>query len=214
MHRGEVRDGAGLATSIVLGGFSAVAGWSVSAGSEIGVGLGLAVATAALVTAARRPTAPGRHEGALVTDNHTGWQEAQRELDRSRRHERPFVLIRIPCSQTGAAGNGHAPGAGRPASLAESLRPFLRSVDCLWTSEEDVYLLLPESRRTMGEGLMSRVRAAEPHLLPGAEQLVSFPEDGVTGGALVALLHGHTVARHSIPFNPDPNRVRGTVKSR
>ena len=195
MHRGEVRPGSALATSIVLSGFSAVAGWSVNTGSEIGVGLGLAVASAALVTAAKRPTATGRRESAVMADNQAGWQEVQRELDRSRRHERPFVLIRI------------SPGAGPPVSLAESLRPFLRSVDCLWTSEEDVYLLLPESRRAMGEALMSRVRAAEPQLLPEAEQLVAFPEDGVTGGALVALLHGHTIARHSIPWRPDPERL-------
>lgn len=210
MHQTKVRSRSGLGASMILSGCSAVAGWSVSTGGEIGIGAAVAAAVAALVTTAwLRPETIGHHD-IDVTDRHGGWLEVQRELDRSRRHARPFVLIRIPCSRTGAAGNGHAPGTAVSTALAESLRPFLRSVDSVWTEESNVYLLLPESRRAMGEALMDRVRRAAPNLMPGAEQLVAFPEDGVTGGALISLLHGNAVSRHSIPLTPDPNRIRET----
>jgi hypothetical protein len=130
-----------------------------------------------------------------VAEGEQGWKEVQRELDRSRRHQRAFVLIRIPSA---------------PDGLGETLRGFVRSVDSLWVSNGDVYVLLPESTRAMGEGLLGRVRAAGPLLLPEAVRLVAFPEDAVTGGALRALLDGRDVARYSVTLVPDSERALKT----
>jgi hypothetical protein len=209
MREAQGQHSARLSAAIALSGAGAVLGWSAGAGSGVGLGVGLAAATVALATTARRrtiATAPG--ETALATDQ-AGWREVQRELDRGRRHERPFVLIRIPTSAAGALGNGHTPGAADPESLGRSLRAFLRSIDFLWVSDGHLYLLLPESSRAMGEAFLSRVRATAPHLLSETD-MVAFPEDGVTGGALLALLHGRTVPRHTIPLTPDPDRIRMT----
>lgn len=174
----------------VLSGSGAVIGWSIGTGSEIALVGGL-IATSAALIRRRHPKPVPAAQGATMADSQTGWQEVQRELDRSRRHERPFVLIRIP----------------GPASAAGSLKAFLRSADSLWVSGGNVYVLLPESSRARGEAVLARVRDSQPALLPGNEQLVAFPEDGVTRGALVALLHGHAVVRHSLPLDQGPVRV-------
>jgi hypothetical protein len=208
MRRAVNHGGSGIRAAIVLSGVGAVVGWSTGSDFGIGLGFGLAATTAALViTSTRRPAAIGAEEGP-DTERHGGWQEVQRELDRCRRHKRSFVLIRIPCTYAGAVGNGHRDHAIEPVTVAESLRPLLRSVDSLWTQDGNVYVLLPESSRAMGEALVARVQRTVPQLLEGGEQLVAFPEDGVTGGALRSMLHGRTVARYSVPFTPDAGRAR------
>ena len=207
MRRARKGDSSGIGVAFALSGLGAVAGWSVNAGSEIGVGVGLVAAAAALTTGRRWVTTAGGQDPPMG-DAEDGWQEVQRELDRSRRHERPFVLIRIPGSHIGVRGNGHAPGAATATSLAYTLRPFFRSVDCLWASDGNLVVLLPESSRARAAALLSRVRAASPRLLPETIRLVAFPEDAVTRGALLALLDGHDIARYSVPSAPDQSRVR------
>jgi hypothetical protein len=152
--------------------------------------MGLVAITVTLLTMVRRRPPSAATEGAVIADSLSGWEAVRRELDRSRRYERPFVLIRIPCARDGA-------------TLLETLRPFLRNHDLLWASGENVYAMLPEGRRAMGQALIARVRSAQPHLLPAAARVVAFPEDAVTGGALIALLHDQAIARHSVPFTAD-----------
>jgi len=130
------------------------------------------------------PSAPWRDE------RHDPWDELRTELARSRRYERKFVLLQVPCR---GALNGRAP---RPGGGVRSCREqllevsaFLRSVDRAWLAEEDVYVLLPESDRAMGEAFLARVRRLAPEVLPvEGVQLAAFPEDGATSGALLAAL--------------------------
>jgi len=208
MRRAVNQGGSGIRAAMLVSGVGAGVGWSTGSAFGVGLGLGLAATTAALAaTATRRPASIGLREG-TAPDGQGGWHEVQRELDRCRRHKRPFVLIRIPCVHPLVAGNGHRNHAGEPASVAESLRPLLRSIDSLWAEDGNVYVLLPESSRGMGEALVGRVRRTVPHLLVGREELVAFPEDAVTGGALRSMLHGRPVARYSVPFTPDADRTR------
>lgn len=111
-------------------------------------------------------------------DSPDPWDEFSRELNRSRRYERTFVVIRIPCRQ---------------AAYEEMLQvgAFLRSVDRAWIADASVYVLLPESDRPMGDAFLSRVRRLAPEVLPDeGVRLAAFPIDGSTSGALLAKLRG------------------------
>jgi len=178
--------------AVMASGIGALMGWSTGSDFGLGLGIGLAATTATLLTTGRhRPVSAGAETDPSASFDE-GWDEVQRELDRCRRHARPFVLIRIPCTPDGGAD-----------TVAEPLRRLLRSIDRLWVADGDLYLLLPETSRAMGEALIARVRRVSPELLQGREQMVAFPEDAVTGGALRAMLNGHSVARYSVPFTPD-----------
>ena len=124
------------------------------------------------------------------------WNEFRRELSRSRRYERQFVLVRIPC-RVGA--DGWMNGRGRETSPCVDemvqVSAFLRNVDRAWVAEGSVYVLLPESDRARGEAFLARIRRLAPDVLPEeGVRLVAFPEDGPTSGALLAALEGRPLA--------------------
>lgn len=208
MQNAHGRHSASLLTAIALAGAGAIVAWSAGVGTGAGVGVGLAAAAAVLAALAGFRTPAARPEGSSAADARGGWLEVQRELDRARRHDRRFTLIRMPAAGGGESGNGHAPGTAGAESLGRFLRPFLRSIDSLWVSDGYLYVLLPESNRSMGEAFLARVRQSDPCAVPKAD-LVGFPEDGVTAGALFALLNGRSVARYSAPFIPDAGRIAG-----
>ena len=115
------------------------------------------------------------------------WAELRRELNRSRRYERRFVVIRVPCDPEERVS---AP-SGSTGRKARELSAFLRSVDRAWSTGSGIYLLLPESDRSMGEAFLARVRRQAPELLPEDGVAVAvFPEDGWTSGALLAAVEG------------------------
>src|SRR5688500_13782414 len=61
------------------------------------VGLGAALAFPLAVALAAAVLAPLRRRRAMPAPRrHDGWEAFEHELARSRRHEHPFVLIRIP----------------------------------------------------------------------------------------------------------------------
>lgn len=102
--------------------------------------------------------------------------ELSDELERSRRYERPFLLIRVPLGSS-PRGN-HQDGYGL-------LRSAVRYVDRCWSTAGSVYLLLPEATREMGEGLLMRLREAFPELRLDEARAACFPEDALTAGALL-----------------------------
>ena len=66
---------------------------------------------------------------------------------------------------------------------------MLRSVDSVWCHGCSIYALLPETDRAGAEGLLARVRRESPEQLPAeGVQIAAFPENGCTGGALLAAL--------------------------
>ena len=112
------------------------------------------------------------------------WEEVGRELDRSRRHGRPFVLLRL-------AGAGAARNGSTRRRAEDIYRDAVRSIDRVWTRRGDVYLLLPECTRAMAEELVRRVNRDTPDLMvPEQVFIAAFPEDGVTQGALLKVLDG------------------------
>lgn len=126
-------------------------------------------------------------------DSTDPWGEFRRELDRSRRYERTFVVVRVPSRSSLRA---EQVGDRREAAYDEMLQigAFLRSVDRAWLADESVYVLLPESDRAMGEAFLARVRRLAPELLPDeGVRLAAFPFDGSTSGALLAKLRGQAL---------------------
>jgi hypothetical protein len=108
-------------------------------------------------------------------------RELSVELERARRYERPFVLIRVPLEA--AQGNAH------PADHWRRLSSTVRKVDRCWQAAGSVYLLLPESTGPVGEGLLTRMRETFPKLRLDDAQIACFPDDAVTAGALLDAVH-------------------------
>lgn len=208
MRQAHGQHSARVLAAIALIGAGSVIGWLAGGSTGAGVGVGLAVTAVTLAATARRDAGVAGLEATSPVGTTEGWLEVRRELARARRHEHPFVLIRMPATGGGPSGNDHSADTADAESLGRSLRPFLRTMDSLWVSDGYLYLLLPESSRSMGEAFLARIRHAHHGAVPEAD-MVGFPEDGVTAGALLALLHGRTVARYAVPFTPDAVRMNG-----
>jgi hypothetical protein len=113
------------------------------------------------------------------------WEEVGRELDRSRRHGRPFVMLRV----VGAGSRSN--GSVKHERAEEAYRDAVRSIDRVWTRRGDVYLLLPECTRATAQELMRRLNRELPEpLVPRQVHVAAFPEDGITQGALLRVLDG------------------------
>ena len=131
----------------------------------------------------RRNGSPSVPPALVPLDSPDPWDEFSRELNRSRRCRRTFVVIRIPCRQAAAYEEMLQVGA------------FLRSVDRAWIADQSVYVLLPESDKPMGDAFLSRVRRLAPEVLPDeGVRLAAFPIDGSTSGALLAKLRGQPLS--------------------
>jgi hypothetical protein len=124
--------------------------------------------------------------------------EVERELVRSRRYDRTFVLARAALP---------TPRSGRRDPSAEALGAHLRRIDRAWVDNRHVYLLLPESDRRAAEQVAGRLLAE--HGVSDL-RLAAFPRDGVTAGALLATLRGpvETPEREPVP-SPTPTPQGG-----
>jgi hypothetical protein len=113
-----------------------------------------------------------------------GFRQAVRgELERGRRYCRPFALVRVPLAS--ASTNGRwARGRRRRPAVAQDL---VRSTDTAWTTDGELYLLLPESDRTSAEQCVKRL-GSFVDLVASAAATVVFPDDGVTTGGLLGAL--------------------------
>jgi hypothetical protein len=97
------------------------------------------------------------------------WATFREELDRSRRYGRPFALVSLSAETDEAL---------------EIVSGLVRGVDRVW-ADEDRVALLPESTRARASSLVERIRAAAPALVADV-RCVGFPEDAMTGAALLA----------------------------
>ena len=143
-----------------------------------------------------------RAEGPVHPTETDPWSELRRELARSRRYERTFVLVRIPCRsvENGRAALHRERGHDCRDELFE-VSAFLRSVDRAWVAEDEVYVLLPECERAMGEAFLARVRRLAPEVLPEhGVRLAAFPADGSTSGALIAAVEGRPLPVVTAPI--------------
>ena len=70
------------------------------------------------------------------------------------------------------------------------LHEHLRLVDRTWVDDGAVYLLLPETSRAGADSLIGRLQMVAADLLPGDVRVATFPDDGLTSGALISAVHG------------------------
>jgi hypothetical protein len=85
------------------------------------------------------------------------------------------------------------------------VRALVRAVDSVWASAASVFVLLPESDRGDGEGLLARLQQQAADVLDGASANIAvFPTDGLTGGALLEVANGRMLAAAVEP--PAPGR--------
>lgn len=140
----------------------------------------LAVLTALLLLFLGAVVATRRAPNDYAGDDIRGWDELSRELDRSRRFGRTFALLRIQ----------RPAGAGDDAVRAQvgQLGQVLRSIDHAWMGESAVYVLLPETNREAAALVGGRLERGANQLMPHTLSIVSFPDDGITAGALLAAL--------------------------
>jgi hypothetical protein len=181
-------------TGGAIGQQAGVSGLGLDPGLATVVGLlGLGALVALLVSAPARSTPP------LATSDDTSWTEFRRELRRARRTGRPLTLLRIASEELPSGG------AGGPSDLlgrSRKLGLHLRLVDRTWVDDASIYVLLPESPRAAADALIGRIRAASPAELPARVHIATFPENGLTSGALLAAVHNRFVDAIPIPIRP------------
>jgi hypothetical protein len=131
------------------------------------------------LVAGRRDDRVSWDDDAAALSPAAGWSELRRELDRSRRFGREFVLMRME--------RVHANGSG-DVDLLRKLPARLRSIDSVWGVRKQAFVLLPEADRDVAVALVARLHRESPGFLPADVRLAAFPTDGLTGGALIELL--------------------------
>jgi hypothetical protein len=160
-----------------------------------GVGLWVAgVGLVGLVALLLWPVGPSTD--LAPTSDDAGWIEFRRELRRARRGGRPLTLLRIE----GAELRGGGATELGPRARALGLR--LRIVDRAWVDDGSIYVLLPESSRAAAEALIARIRTDAPEELPEHVRVATFPENGLTSGAIIAALDDGVVEHVPIPIRP------------
>jgi len=155
--------------------------------------LGLGVLVALFLSGPVRANAP------MAASEEASWIEFRRELRRARRSGRPLTLLRI------ARDELPTDGADEPGGLwtrSRRLAHHLRLVDRTWVDDGSIYVLLPESTRAAADALIRRIRAASPGQLPEHVHIATFPENGLTSGALLAAVHNRTFDAVPIPIRP------------
>jgi hypothetical protein len=141
-----------------------------------------------LLTAPAEPAAP------IATPARAGWAEFRRELRRSRRSGRPMTLLRTQGPPALAAM------IDDPDARSRDLHEHLRLVDRTWVDDGSVYILLPETPRVAADSLVTRLATVAPELLPGEVRLATFPDDGLTSGALISAVHGASLSEVPTPI--------------
>ena len=139
-------------------------------------------------------TAPARPASPITMPARAGWAEFRRELRRSRRNTRPMTLLRT----LSAVGPGAVPQD--PEVRSRRLHEHLRLVDRTWVDDGAVYLLLPETSRPAADSLVGRLQTIAPELLPGDVRVATFPDDGLTSGALISAVHGASLSQVPTPI--------------
>jgi len=139
-------------------------------------------------------TAPARTASPITMPARAGWAEFRRELRRSRRNTRPMTLLRT----LAPVGADAAPED--PEDRSRRLHEHLRLVDRTWVDDGAVYLLLPETSRAAADALIARLHTLAPELLPGDVRVATFPDDGLTSGALISAVHGASLSQVPTPI--------------
>jgi len=115
-----------------------------------------------------------------------GWAALHAEVARSRRHNRPFVLVGIPDDVWSPVGVDQPERAVVGDIAALSLHTLLRTPDRAWAHGSVLHVLLTDCDAAQAEAFLHRARTSMPNLFPEDRvRLAAFPDDGVTVGALL-----------------------------
>jgi hypothetical protein len=130
----------------------------------------------------------------------SSWEELQREIDRSRRYEHSFSIVRLTSRATSRrAFDRHEERRAELEQRALTLGVLLRKLDRVWADGEDIYLLLPEGGRAMAESMLDRISEPLAALMPDCEAAIAaFPDDGLSKGALLAALGSANVRQVAV----------------
>ena len=143
---------------------------------------------------------PDARRRARVGTRPVSFEDFRLELERSRRYGHSFFLARFACGQ---ADEGRFE---RSDKVACAVRSLVRTVDLVWAEGRNVYVLLPECDREMGEAALGRIRRALAGFSSDEQRIEAgwavFPEDGLTGGALLDALCGDRAATSDAPPGP------------
>lgn len=142
---------------------------------------------------------PATSTDPVVATDDAGWTEFRRELRRSRRGGRPLTLLRIAGDELPAYGPD---GARDLVARSRRIGLHLRLVDRTWVDDGSIYVLLPESPRSAANVLIARIRADAHDQLPEHVRVATFPEDGLTSGAIIAAVNGGPIDDVPIPIRP------------
>lgn len=157
----------------------------IVAATIIGVAVG-GIATAYLMRRSVVPVASPTITSAVVV---------RREIERARRYERQFALIRVESGTPDRADDFATD------STLEQIKPVLRALDYVWIERSGMHILLPEIGRAEAERCVSRLRDAVDG--PVVCRVAVFPDDAVTDGALALRLDGSDEslpASHDLPI--------------
>lgn len=182
--------GIAIGALAVAGGIAVTAAgvaFGVSPWAAFIVAILLAIAAVGATIATLRHSQGRQAHPGLTID---GWREVARELERSRRHERPFTVIRSPVGD-------RDPDASTAwcVDMLQRLQPTIRQLDTIWASGDAVWLLMPESSRSEAEQLLARIARIDPGAgLAESASMASFPEDAITGTGIRRLLEERRAA--------------------
>lgn len=131
--------------------------------------------------AARRIATRRAHVAAEdAMDPHWFWRRVKLDVERARRTERPFTMLSIPRSAPTEVGD-----------LAERLFPQLRDTDAILAHTKGVLILLGDTSGDNARAAVHRLARASDGLITAADvEMVGFPRDALTFGALVDELIG------------------------
>jgi hypothetical protein len=138
----------------------------------------------------------------------SSWEDLQLEIDRSRRYEHSFSIVRLTSrAASRRASDRHGERRAELEQRALTLAVLLRKLDRVWSDGEDIYLLLPEGGRAMAESMLDRISEPLAALLPDSEAAIAtFPDDGLSKGALLAAL-GSAKAEQAASSTVEANDV-------
>jgi hypothetical protein len=186
-----------ISTAVV--GVLALAGTWLVARLDLGLAftVGLVVALAiTFVTASA--AAPAIRLTAATSEPADGWGEFHRELNRARRFDRPFGIVRFVGVDRGLTTERH---------LRDQVASLGRRIDRVWLDGGDLFVLMPESDASAVETAVARVRYRIGAALDDVVT-ATFPANGITSGSLIGCLYQGDTSPVAIgALSPVPSTV-------